>query len=101
MPSTVAGAPYMVSPATGWPMLERWTRIWWVRPVPILTESREEPGAGRETGFRPGSASLGTARGHAGAVHRVAGDGAVDAAALGFDLAMDERGVNFFDLAVG
>src|ERR1019366_3311416 len=50
--------------------------------------------------FGPGGASLGEARGHAGAANGVAGDGAVDAAAVGFDLAVDEREVHLFDLAV-
>ena len=40
-----AKSPYFGSPTTTWPASARWTRIWCVRPVLMVTSSRLKPGS--------------------------------------------------------
>ena len=60
-------SPYFSSPTMAWPWLARCTRIWWVRPVLMVTSSRLKPSKmrsmrTREIERRPSASSLATAR---------------------------------------
>ena len=92
--------PYSGSPATGWPIACRWTRIWCVRPVSsrrLSSEVRGQRPLEREVGARLPRA--GAADGHPRAHARVAPDGRVDRPRARRRAALDERQVFAFDLA--
>ena len=83
-------------------MLERCTRIWCVRPVPMRTSSRvKRVEAPQHAVLGPRRAALGQPRRHARAMHRVAGDGPLDAPALVAHAAVHQRQVGLLHLPSG
>ena len=102
-----AKSPYFGSPAIAWPASARWTRIWCVRPVLIVTSSRLKPAKRRATRTRlierrPRSSSASTVRTWRLAVgRRVLAQGDVDHLQRLRPGADDERRVGLADRPLG
>ena len=89
-------------PTTGWPMLDRCTRIWCVRPVPMRTSSSVNPAKRRSTRYSLHAARPSSSRAvMRDAPHRIARDRALDPAGLRLHFAVHQRQVDLLHLPAG